>query len=62
MRGQEVLDITTDERAKFLAMFGLMKMPTTKATKVLLSPEDYEALIAAAKPAPPTPLDPPTPA
>lgn len=52
MRGDEVLGITTDERAKFFAMFGLMKVPNPHATKVMISLEDYEAMIAALSPAP----------
>lgn len=41
-----VLDITTNERARFYAMFGLMQVPAREAKKVLLSPADYADLIA----------------
>lgn len=47
MRDNEVLDITTSSRARFMAMFGLMQVPDLKANKVLLSSEDYAALAEA---------------
>jgi hypothetical protein len=52
MKGREVLDVTTSERARFIAMFGLMQVPTRGADTVMLSTADYDALKAAAVPAP----------
>jgi hypothetical protein len=48
--GQDhVVDVTTDSRAKFLSMFGLMQVPPIKADKVLISTSDYEAMVQSAK-------------
>ena len=44
--GNDVVDITNDDRAKFLAMFGLMAVPHERADRVLLSVSDYEHLKA----------------
>ena len=48
MKGAEVLDITTTERAAFFAMFGLMQVPVRHADKVMISQHDYDALKAKA--------------
>ncbi|HEV7345511.1 MAG TPA: hypothetical protein VGN60_07745 [Devosia sp.] len=49
MQGREVVDVTTDDRAKFFAMFGLMRIPTLHADGVLLSVADFASFKASAK-------------
>ena len=46
MRGNEVIDVTTTERAAFFAMFGLMRVPSLDADAVMLSPADYDDFAA----------------
>lgn len=42
-KGRDVVDITTNERAAFLAMFGLMRVPCLHADGVVLSSADFES-------------------
>lgn len=46
LKGREVVDITTNERAAFWAMFGLMRIPTLEADSVVLSVDDFESFTA----------------
>lgn len=48
MRGLEVVDITTNERSAFFAMFGLMRVPSAHADGVMLSIADFAAFEASA--------------
>lgn len=48
MQGREVVDVTTNKRAAFYAMFGLMRVPTLHADGVVLSVADYDAFVAQA--------------
>ncbi|UXN70945.1 hypothetical protein N8A98_07080 [Devosia neptuniae] len=49
LQGKEVVDVTTQERSAFYAMFGLMRVPSLKADGVMLSPADYEGFTATIK-------------
>lgn len=49
LQGKEVVDVTTNERAAFYAMFGLMRIPSLHADGVVLSVADFEAFEASAK-------------
>lgn len=44
-----VLDVTFDDQAKFLSQFGLMKLASIEASTVLISTNDYEAMVQSAK-------------
>lgn len=46
LKGREVVDITTNERAAFWAMFGLMRIPSLEADSVVLSVDDFESFTA----------------
>lgn len=48
-QGKEVVSVTTNERAAFFAMFGLMRIPTLHADGVVLSTADFEAFEASAQ-------------
>lgn len=45
-KGREVVDVTTNERTAFFAMFGLMKVPPLHADGVVLSTTDFESFTA----------------
>lgn len=48
MKGSDVIGITTDERSKFLGLFGLASEAPRRANSVVVSPGDFEAIKAAA--------------
>lgn len=48
MKGRDVIAITTDERSKFLGLFGLAAEAPRRANGVVISPDDFEAIKAAA--------------
>lgn len=49
LHGTEVVDVTTNERAAFFAMFGLMQIPAPHVDGVVLSTADFEAFEASAR-------------
>lgn len=46
-KGKEVVGVATADRAKFLGQFGLAPVPPPEADNVVISREDYLALLAA---------------
>lgn len=49
LKGREVVDVTSNDRAAFFAMFGLMRIPTLHADGVVLSVDDFENFTAEMK-------------